>query len=205
MGVCNHLVGLHPSREHCRYGSVAVDLSNYTDVLRREVTPPGSTTFSAVPDSVFVGYLADAFWEVKLDGFVEPWAADAVGVVIPINDPEAQTVGPFTITSYDPNTDMPRDQIALIILYAGIKILRNNLISTNTRLSAKAGPVEFTTENSAMVMTQMLRDLTSIKTRLLELKTFNQDVHIVDAFSGRGSAAYGGYLYDIFADIGVLI
>jgi len=183
---------------------VAVELVNYTDALRREVSPPGSTTFSSVPDDTFVGYLADAFWEVKLDGFVEPWVADAEGVIIPQSDPEASTPGPYTVTPYDPSTDMPRDQIALIVLYAGIKILRNNLIGTNTRLSAKAGPVEFTTENSAMVMTAMLRELTEIKNRLLALKTMYTDVTLIDAFSSRSysSAAYGGHLYGIFADLG---
>jgi hypothetical protein len=184
---------------------VAVDLADYTDTLRREVSPPGSTTFAAVADDVLVGYLTDAFWEVKLDGFVEPWVADIDGVVIPASDFEAQTsAGPYTPTDYDPAVDMPRDQVALVVLYAGIKILRNNLISTNTRLSARAGPVEFTTENSANVMTEMLRELTAIKDRLLALKTMFTDVSLIDAFSGRSfnSAAYGGYVHDVFTDLG---
>lgn len=184
---------------------MAVELANYTDALRREVSPPGSTTFSSVPDDTFVGYLADAFWEVKLDGFMEPWVADVDGVVIPASDPEAQTTaGPFTVTPYDPAVDMPRDQIALVVLYAGIKILRNSMAATNTRLSARAGPVEFTTENSAMVIAEMLRELTAVKARLLEMRTNYTDVSLIDAFSSRShsSAAYGGHLYGVFADLG---
>src|SRR4051794_2613523 len=123
---------------------MAVDLTDYVPTLRREVTPPGSTLFSAVTDAVFAGYLADAFWEVKLDGFVEPWVADEDGVVIPQSDPQAATGnGPFNIAAYDPAVDMPREQIALVVLYAGIKIIRNQLLQSNTRLTAKAGPVEF--------------------------------------------------------------
>lgn len=178
---------------------MAVDLSDYVDTLRREVTFPGSSTFSAVPDSTMVGYLADAFWEVKLDGFIEPWVADSDGIVIPQNDPQAQTTnGPFDLTPFDPNKDIPRDQVALVVLYAGLKILRNNVLAQNTRLSAKAGPVEFTTENSANVLTEMLKELTDVKNRLLALKTFNQDVTLIDVFSARSTsgASYAGYLYD---------
>lgn len=178
---------------------MAVDLSDYVDVLRREVTLPGSTQFSTVPDTTMLGYLADAFWEVKLDGFVEPWVADSDGIVIPQNDPQALTSGgPFNPTPYDPSKDIPRDQVALVVLYAGIKILRNNVLAQNTRLSAKAGPVEFTTENSANVLTEMLKELTNIKNRLLALKTFNQDVTLIDVFSARSTsgASYAGYLYD---------
>jgi hypothetical protein len=178
---------------------MAVDLSDYVDALRREVTFPGSSTFASVPDPTFVGYLADAFWEVKLDGFIEPWVADSDGVIIPQNDPQAQTGnGPFNLTPYDPTVDIPRDQVALVVLYAGIKILRNNVLAQNTRLSAKAGPVEFTTENSANVLTEMLKELNAVKNRLLALKTFNQDVNLIDVFSARSSSAasYSGYLYD---------
>jgi len=97
--------------------------------------------------------------------------------------------------------DIGREDIALVILYAGIKITRNRLLSTQTRLSAKAGPVEFTTENSANLLVEMLRELTNIKNRLLYLKSYNQDVSLIDVFSARSvsSASYAGYLYDFYA------
>jgi hypothetical protein len=165
---------------------MSVDLSNYVDSLRREVSPPGQDAFAAVGDDVFAGYLADAFWEVRLDGFMEPFAADPDGIVTPIT-PSAPDIG--------------REDIALVILYAGIKIIRNRLLATNTRLSAKAGPVEFTTENSALLLVEMLKELTNIKNRLLYLKTYNQDVSIIDIFSARSVSApsYAGYLYDFYA------
>lgn len=181
---------------------MAVDLSDYVDTLRREVTPPGSTTFATVSDDVFTGYLADAFWEVKLDGFNEPYVCDADGIVIPIGDPDASNIANgFTVTSYDPVNDMPRDHVALVCLYAGIKILRNKLLETGSKLRAKAGPVEFETENSANLLTEMLKELQEVRRRLLFLKTMNQDVSLVDAFSARSTSAasYSGYLYDWYA------
>lgn len=180
---------------------MAVDLSDYVDSLRREVTPPGSTTFSSVADEVFVGYLADAFWEVRLDGFIEPYSSDPSGIILPINDPQV-TAGDvdYTPTPYDPQKDIGRAEIALICLYAGIKIIRNNLMEKSTKIRAKAGPVEFEQDNSANFLVAMLQELTDTRKRLLYLKTFNQDVSLIDAFSARSASAasYSGYLYDWF-------
>lgn len=164
---------------------MAVDLSDYTDTVRREVTPPGSTTFATVSDDVFTGYLADAFWEVRLDGFIEPFSCDPDGIVTPISG----------------TTDIARDDIALVCMYAGIKIIRNRLMETPTRTRAAAGPVQFEQDFSANLLVEMLKELTAMKNRLLYLKTFNQDVHLIDAFSARSisPASYSGYLYDWYA------
>lgn len=181
---------------------MAVDLSDYVSTVRREVTPPGSTTFSTVSDDVFVGYLADAFWEVKLDGFNEAFTCDADGIVIPIDDPDAVNVSNgFEATTFNPATDMPRDQVALVCLYAGIKIIRNKLLEQNTRIRAKAGPVEYESDFSANLLIEMLKELQSVRARLLYLKTYNQDVNLIDAFSARSvsAASYSGYLYDWYA------
>jgi hypothetical protein len=181
---------------------MAVDLSDYVDTVRREVAPPGSTTFATVSDNVFVGYLADAFWEVKLDGFIEPFVCDPSGIVI--SQDNAQATDPqsgFTVTPYVDGVDMPRDQVALVCLYAGIKIIRNRLMEQTTRVRAKAGSVEFESDFSANLLIEMLKELQSVRQRLLYLKTFNQDVHLVDAFSARSvsAASYSGYLYDWYA------
>jgi hypothetical protein len=181
---------------------MAVDLSDYVETVRREVAPPGSTTFDTVSDDVFTGYLADAFWEVKLDGFMEPFACDSAGIVLPINDAQVQAgLSSYTPSDYDATVDIGREQIALICLYAGIKIIRNRLIEQPAKTRAKAGPVEFEQDYSANLLVEMLKELQSVKNRLLYLKTFNQDVALVDAFSARSTSAasYSGYLYDWYA------
>lgn len=181
---------------------MAVDLSDYVETVRREVAPPGSTAFNGVTDDVFTGYLSDAFWEVKLDGFIEPYLCDADGIVIPISDPQAPNIANgFTPSAFDPATDMPRDQVALVCLYAGIKIIRNRLLETSSRTRAKAGPVEFEQDFSANLLVEMLKELQAVRNRLLYLKTYNQDVSLIDAFSARSAsaAAYSGYLYDWYA------
>lgn len=181
---------------------MAVDLSDYVDTVRREVTPPGSTTFSTVSDDVFVGYLADAFWEVKLDGFMEPYVCDAYGIVIPAGDTQAANINlGFDATDFDVTVDMGRDQVALICLYAGIKIIRNKLMEQPSRTRAKAGPVEFEQDYSANLLVEMLRELQSVRQRLLFLRATDMNVTIMDAFSARSvsPSSYSGYLYDWYA------
>lgn len=178
---------------------MAVDLSDYVDALRREIAPPGSTTFASVSDDTLVGYLADAFWEVRLDGFVEPFSADPNGIILPVNDPQVtQGVTDYDVTPYDPNADISRPEIALVILYAGIKIIRNQLMVQSSRLRAKAGPVEFERDYSANLLVEMLKELQATRQRLLYLRTYNQNVYLIDAFSVRSSSpsSYSGYLYD---------
>lgn len=131
------------------------------------------------------GYLADAFWEVRMDGFVEPFSCDPDGIVTPVSGDD----------------EIGRDQIALVCLYAGIKIIRNRLIEQPSRTRSKAGPVEFEQDFSANLLVEMLKELQSTRVRLLYMKTYNQDISLIDAFSARSASAasYSGYLYDWYA------
>jgi hypothetical protein len=178
---------------------MAVDLSDFVSTVRREVTPPGSTTFSTVSDDVFVGYLSDAFWEVKLDGFIEPYVCDPNGIIIPAGSSDAANIAlGFQPTAFDPTVDMGRDQVALVCLYAGIKIIRNKLLEQTSRVRAKAGPVEFEQDYSANLLIEMLKELQTIRARLLFLRAEDMQVSLIDAFSARSSSpsSYSGYLYD---------
>lgn len=178
---------------------MAVNLLDMVPTVRREVTPPGSTTFQTVPDTVFVGYLADAFWEVKLDGFIEPYVCDAQGIIIPATSSDAANISQgFLVTAFDPSVDMSRDQVALVCLYAGIKIIRNKLLEQTSRIRAKAGPVEFEQDFSANLLVEMLKELQQIRARLLWLRAEDMQVSLIDAFSARSSSpsSYSGYLYD---------
>jgi len=148
---------------------MAVDLNDYVEVLKREVTPLGQDLFSNVGDETFVGYLADALWEAMLDGLVDhKWSADEDGL-IPDVDGEA----------------FPRESIALLVLYSGIRILRLRILNTSTRFSAKAGPAEFTQEQSANALTEMLKSLDDIKKRLLKEEDIETVSYLVDGYTVR--------------------
>lgn len=165
---------------------MSVDLADYVDVLRREVTQPGSVLFADVDDEVFANYLSDSFWEVRLDGFLTSWTEFE------------QLVDPVDVN----DGDITRDRIALVVLYAGIRIVRNRLLDTNTKFRAVAGPVEYEIENSASMLTEMLRQLEHTKQRLLEMNYEAGDVIMIDSFSGRqfDPLGYGGYLNGFFGE-----
>lgn len=160
---------------------MAVDLSDYVDSLRREITPLGSDIFSTVNATALTGYLSDAFWEARLDGFMTNYVADEDGVVTPTSG----------------TTDLDRRYVALVVLYAGIKILRNRILNMNTSFRAKAGPVEFEQQNSATMLAEMLKQLRATKDRILEELDDAEAMTTVlylDAFSVRlfdGSSYWG--------------
>lgn len=154
---------------------MAVDLSEFVPSLRREVTPPGNDLFQGVNDDVFTGYLADAFWEARLDGFGSQWTCDIDGIVTPI---EAG------------GDEFPRPLTGLVILYAGIKILRNRILNINTAFRAQAGPVNYEVENSANLLTEMLKQLAARRAELLEeVKLAPTPTFYIDGYTARNHSA----------------
>lgn len=170
---------------------MAVPLGDYVDVLRREITPPGSTLFAGVTDDDLESFLIDAFWEAKLDGFFDDHTESA-GAITPI-EPTGDDLG--------------RENIALIVLYGGIRMLRNHIMNMGTKFRAAAGPVEFETQNSSNVLKEMLLHLQGTKHRLLDKSgellgytlTYNHD-----GFSTRSGSerAYFGFLDGYWDNVG---
>jgi hypothetical protein len=159
---------------------MATDLSAFVDSLKREVTPLGSTEFSTITDPVWTAYLTDAFWEARLDGLMEGYSETG------------------NMVSLDADgSDLPRQWIALIVLYAGIRVLRNRILnsSANDKLRAKAGPVEFERESgsSATVLAELLKQLRMTKDRILEELDEETSVLYLDAFSTRLFSFEGSY------------
>ena len=160
---------------------MAVDLADdqYIESLKRAVTPLGSTA-PDVDDSVWLGYLTDAFWMARLDGFMLGFSAD----------PDGTVTGPN-------GEDLPQQYIALIVLYAGIRTLQLQILNTAPGFKAKAGPVEYEQDSaSASVLTEMLKQLRAVQQRVIdELVGVGQSPTLyLDALSVRtfDSASYWG-------------
>lgn len=161
---------------------MAVDLSEeqFINSLKREVIPLGADLFGDIDEDAWIGYLVDAFYEAKLDGFLDGYSADEEGVITP-DEPSDE--------------DIDRKYLALVILYAGIRILRNRILNMNVAFRAKAGPVEYEQQNSASVLAEMLRQLRDTKDRIISgLESNLSDVEVLDAYSVRlfSSASYWG-------------
>lgn len=156
---------------------MSVDLTDLVEPLKREMSPPGTDLFADASDDEWLGQLEDSFWEAKLFGFFKGYTQ---------ND---GTVSPVTGT-----TDLPRDQQALIILFAGARCLRNELKNINTLFKASAGAVSFETQNSATLLLAILKDLRSkVDLALAALGTINSTtVAYVDSLYGREESLYYG-------------
>lgn len=121
---------------------MAVDLFDLVEPLRRATSPPGSNAFPDSTDEEFAGYLEDAFWELRmLDMLTDYTASD--GLVTPITG----------------TVDLPRELQQLLILWASITIVTNELKNAETSFRAKAGPAEFETGRSAQVLRDVLAEL----------------------------------------------
>lgn len=165
---------------------MAVDLTEYIPSLKREVNPAGTAVIT-MTDSEWMGYLVDAFWEARLDGLLDGYEATNESTAT-VADGTMEKVG-------DPSADVPRQLVALIILYAGIRILRNRILNQQTVFRAKAGPVEFEQQSSATMLAEMLKQLRATKDRILvqvDLERHITDVLVLDAFSTRLFDLSGG-------------
>jgi hypothetical protein len=132
---------------------VALDLSEFIPALKREVSVPGTTgILDAASFDDLVGILVDAFWLARLDGFFAAYTCSEDGVV----------------EHLDGGLDLPREHVSVILLYAGIKVVRNKILGTSSGLRAKAGPVEYETSIPATVMTALLTGLRETQRHLLD-------------------------------------
>lgn len=132
---------------------MAIDLSEeqYIDSLKRAVTPLGATAPANVTAAQWLGYLTDAFWLAKMDGFMAGFVEEDGEI-----EPETGT------------TDLDRKYVALIVLYAAINILSLRILNTKSAFKAKAGPVEYEEQTSATMLAEMLKQLRAAKDRILD-------------------------------------
>jgi len=143
---------------------VAVDLFNLVEPLKREVQPPGSDLFPDSTDDDWLGSLTDAFWEVRLYGFLYGYEENASarggdpafgeGIVTP-HGVEATYDDP---TGWS-DEDLSRELQQLVVLWAGWKIVLTRMSALQTLFRAQAGPVEYETQYAASVLKNVLDQL----------------------------------------------
>jgi hypothetical protein len=145
---------------------MAVDLFELVEPLRREVNPPGSDLFPDATDDNWLGSLTDAFWEVRLFGLLGGFEENAAARGGPAAFGEGKvTPSGVTDDTYDdptgfsPTQDLSRDLQQLIVLWAGYKVALTRLSTINSVFRAKAGPVEYETQQAASVLKGILDQL----------------------------------------------
>lgn len=129
---------------------MAVEVSDLVDLLQASVNPPGSDIFPDALTSDWENNLRNAFWEAVLDGLIVGYTE------------EDGSITPITGT-----TELPKQLQQLVILYAGVTVVRNYLMNLRTVFRSKAGPVEYEVQQSASVLKGLLDELISRRTFLL--------------------------------------
>lgn len=158
----------------------SVDLEDLIPDLVVELNTPGADIYATVSTEEWVTRLRNAFWEAHLNGFMDGWT-ESDGVVSKLNDPTADA--------------MTRDQQQLIILHAGMTIVRAELRSLNTLESYKAGPVEYEIQKSSQVLRALLQDMTDRINYLLQRLADTgvaRDIYYINSYIARQDAINSG-------------
>lgn len=131
-----------------------VDLNELIPDLKAAMSPVGDaeTTFEAVSDDEWTSRLKNAFWSAYNDGLLDGYTCNTDGVVSPVSG----------------TVEFGRDLQQIVILYCAINEAENGLRQINTRFKAKAGPVEYETEQSATLLKTIMDSLLARRTVILE-------------------------------------
>lgn len=160
----------------------SVDLEDLVPDLIVELNQPGTDQYPTVSTTEWVAYLRNGFWNAYLDGLMNGWT-ESDGLVVKQNDPTADAMG--------------RDQQQIIILYAFLNVIKNQIIQLNTVFRAQAGPVEYEVQKSAQVFRALLDDLNTRLNRIIERLADDgsaTDIHYVDTYGARQTAIAYGYI-----------
>jgi hypothetical protein len=149
-------------------------------MVNREVNPPGLELFDGASNSDLVGYIEDAFWDARLSGLLDGWT------IIAGSSFATPVAGNYITDSSTQLEDFPYDYRMLVVLFAGIRILRLKILNLAVNFKAVAGPTEYEQQASATTLRAVLD---SMQGRIQELK-----VQYSDAFSGPAMALFDGEL-----------
>lgn len=121
---------------------MAVDLYDLVPNIEAALSIPGSASqYANATDDEWVGKLKNAFWHATLDQVITGYTSDEDGMVTPID------AG---------GDDLSFELQYLVVLYACMDIVKNQLMQMKTVFRAKAGPVEYETQQSAQVLKGLL-------------------------------------------------
>ncbi len=166
------------------------DLSTLIPSFQRQVAIPGTFTdaYPNTTDDDVVGTLADAFAEAQLDGWFGTY----------VYDPDTTSV--LNNADPDPLTNgLSLAGQALIVIYAGMRMVTNQIMNTKSSVRYKAGPVEYETQQGATTLNELLKMLAARKAELLALARGNVRDVVIDGYYSRALAFHTGELPSTWA------
>ncbi len=130
------------------------DLALFTQSLRNVVARPGTYAdlFPETTDDLLIQVLADGLAECHLEATLLGYEADDNALVRP---------------------PLASGQIALVVLYAGLRLLRSELVNRVTSTKYVAGPVSAETTYATNVLRDIMKALQAQKDRVTILLSTN--------------------------------
>lgn len=154
------------------------DLNDQVESLKRVVATPGTFTtyYPEATDDDLVAGLLDAFAEAQLDGFfLSPvYVADEGGLVAP---------------------DLTLAECALVVLYAGARWVRAELLHRNTSTRYEAGGAVYETQQGTTVLAEILKEINAKKQEVLnrlQLLGAASAIYVADLYLAK---SIGGHDY----------
>lgn len=156
-------------------------LADLVEAFKREVAVPGAfgSTFPETTDDDLEEALKDAFSQARLDGFFGRMELNVdTGEVTP---------------------DLSVAGAALVVIYAGLRMTRLQLRTLKTSTQYKAGPVEYTVQQSSTSLAEDLKQLERRRTELIgqavRAGRGSGTTFVLDGYASRASAwnFYGGF------------
>lgn len=155
-------------------------LADLVEPLKREVAVPGAFAgiFPETTDEDLEASLLDAFAQTQLDGFFTASTATDAGLVSP---------------------DLSRGASALIVIYAGVRLLTTEIINRKSHTRYEASGAVFEADFAASVLVQALKDLATKKaTFLAQIATAQRaqlGTTVVDSYFVRATDFYRNEIY----------
>ena len=150
------------------------DLADLVDSLKREVAIPGtfSTVFPNTTDDDVTGALADGLAETQLDGWMPTLQLD---LDTNLTTPDLSLAGR-----------------ALVVIYAGIRIVRNQLQNMTAHVRYETRGNVFEQDRGAGMLKEALSDLSKRRQSLiaLRLQRTGTSVSMRDGYMIRANAFY---------------
>jgi len=168
---------------------MATPLTEMIPMLSREINAPGAEQFPDFGGADYLGYLADGFWDARLYTMLTDWTlVDGADLGTP------QPTGVNYITDQSTKEDdFPQQYQMLVVIVAGMRLIRNKILTLAINYKAVAGPVEYEQQASATTLRAILA---SLEDRLNELK-----VMYTDDFSPGSLVYFDGVLQRGYAEL----
>ena len=130
---------------------MATPVTELRDRLDREVNVPGFGQLPDITPSEMDGYIMDGFWECRLLGMLDSYTiTDGTEFATPIGD---------NIQAVSDQGDLPEQYQMLVVILAGVRMVRLKVLNLAVNFKAEGGPVSYEQQASATTLRAVLASL----------------------------------------------